>query len=307
MYKDTITLAQLLREVYDDTDLGKSGVNMSKTTKDNMIEKLKAIGKSLGIDVEKYRIKNRYRIPRIIADILQIYLTVDSSKGSFISKINTKQYEKITKEEKIEFLNKVIVTLEDKYKNDENYTNIQHDIEHIKNTVMLEIEFSHGEREVIEDIKREITDKIDLCFREYTDIKPDDGLIRVNDEIYTKSIKFQKITSDEKGRLDVLSEYDKMIFIRHLKERIDQSIEEWKELIRLANEIKNAEIDNIVEVDEDMNNEKFVVEGRELLRRSIDEYKIELMQKYKNKKIEHDEDMEQILKDIKKEIDSRYK
>ena len=98
-----------------------------------------------------------------------------------------------------------------------------------------------------------------------------------------------------------------MIFIRHLKERIDQSIEEWKELIRLANEIKNAEIDNIVEVDEDMNNEKFVVEGRELLRRSIDEYKIESMQKYKNKKIEHDEDMEQILKDIKKEIDSRYK
>ena len=203
--------------------------------------------------------------------------------------------------------NKVIITLEDKYKNDENYTNIQPDIEHIKNTVMLEIEFSHGEREVIEDIKREITDKIDLCFREYTDIKPDDGLIRVNDEIYTKSIKFQKITSDEKGRLDVLSEYDKMIFIRHLKERIDQSIEEWKELIRLANEIKNAEIDNIVEVDEDMNNEKFVVEGRELLRRSIDEYKIESMQKYKNKKIEHDEDMEQILKDIKKEIDSRYK
>ncbi|CEQ16307.1 MULTISPECIES: hypothetical protein [Peptostreptococcaceae] len=307
MYKDTITLAQLLREVYDDTDLGKSGVNMSKTTKDNMIEKLRAIGKSLGIDVEKYRIKNRYKIPRIIADILQIYLTVDSSKGSFISKINTKQYEKITKEEKIEFLNKVIITLEDKYKNDENYTNIQPDIEHIKNTVMLEIEFSHGEREVIEDIKREITDKIDLCFREYTDIKPDDGLIRVNDEIYTKSIKFQKITSDEKGRLDVLSEYDKMIFIRHLKERIDQSIEEWKELIRLANEIKNAEIDNIVEVDEDMNNEKFVVEGRELLRRSIDEYKIESMQKYKNKKIEHDEDMEQILKDIKKEIDSRYK
>ena len=307
MYKDTITLAQLLREVYDDTDLGKSGVNMSKTTKDNMIEKLRAIGKSLGIDVEKYRIKNRYKIPRIIADILQIYLTVDSSKGSFISKINTKQYEKITKEEKIEFLNKVITTLENKYKDDENYINIQHDIEHIKNTVMFEIEFSHGEREVIEEIKREITDKIDLCFREYTDIKPDDGLIRVNDEIYTKSIKFQKITSDEKGRLDVLSEYDKMIFIRHLKERIDQSIEEWKELIRLANEIKNAEIDNIVEVDEDMNNEKFVVEGRELLRRSIDEYKIESMQKYKNKKIEHDEDMEQILKDIKKEIDSRYK
>lgn len=307
MYKDTITLAQLLREVYDDTDLGKSGVNMSKTTKDNMIEKLRAIGKSLGIDVEKYRIKNRYKIPRIIADILQIYLTVDSSKGSFISKINTKQYEKITKNEKIEFLDKVITTLENKYKDDENYINIQHDIEHIKNTVMFEIEFSHGEREVIEEIKREITDKIDLCFREYTDIKPDDGLIRVNDEIYTKSIKFQKITSDEKGRLDVLSEYDKMIFIRHLKERIDQSIEEWKELIRLANEIKNAEIDNIVEVDEDMNNEKFVVEGRELLRRSIDEYKIESMQKYKNKKIEHDEDMEQILKDIKKEIDSRYK
>ena len=307
MYKDTITLAQLLREVYDDTDLGKSGVNMSKTTKDNMIEKLRAIGKSLGIDVEKYRIKNRYKIPRLIADILQIYLTVDSSKGSFISKINTKQYEKITKEEKIEFLNKVIITLEDKYKNDENYINIQHDIEHIKNTVMLEIEFSHGEREVIEDIKREITDKIDLCFREYTDIKPDDGLIRVNDDIYTKNIKFKKITSDEKGRLDVLSQYDKIIFIRHLKERIDQSIEEWKELISLANEIKNDEIDNIVEFDEDVQNNKLIIEGRELLRKSIDEYKKEAIQKYKNKKIEYNKDMEQILKDIKKEIDSKYK
>lgn len=307
MYKDTITLAQLAREVYANTDLGKAGVKMSKTTKDNIIEKLRAISNSLSIDIEKYHIKNTYKIPRIIADILQIYLTVDSSKGSFISKINTKQYEKITKKEKIEFLDKVITTLENKYKDDENYINIQHDIEHIKNTVMFEIEFSHGEREVIEEIKREITDKIDLCFKEYTDIKPDDGLIRVNDEIYTKSIKFERIISDEKGRLDVLSEYDKIIFIRHLKERIDQSIEEWKELIRLANEIKNAEIDNIVEVDEDMNNEKFVVEGRELLRRSIDEYKIESMQKYKNKKIEHDEDMEQILKDIKKEIDSRYK
>lgn len=307
MYKDTITLAQLAREVYANTDLGKAGVNMSKTTKDNIIEKLRAISNSLSIDIEKYHIKNTYKIPRIIADILYIYLTVDSSKGSFISKINTKQYEKITKNEKIEFLDKVITTLENKYKDDENYINIQHDIEHIKNTVMFEIEFSHGEREVIEDIKREITDKIDLCFKEYTDIKPDDGLIRVNDEIYTKSIKFERIISDEKGRLNVLSEYDKIIFIRHLKERIDQSIEEWKELIRLANEIKNAEIDNIVEVDEDMNNEKFVVEGRELLRRSIDEYKIESMQKYKNKKIEHDEDMEQILKDIKKEIDSRYK
>ena len=307
MYKDTITLAQLAREVYANTDLGKAGVKMSKTTKDNIIEKLRAISNSLSIDIEKYHIKNTYKIPRIIADILYIYLTVDSSKGSFISKINTKQYEKITKKEKIEFLDKVITTLENKYKDDENYINIQHDIEHIKNTVMFEIEFSHGEREVIEDIKREITDKIDLCFKEYTDIKPDDGLIRVNDEIYTKSIKFERIISDEKGRLDVLSEYDKIIFIRHLKERIDQSIEEWKELIRLANEIKNAEIDNIVEVDEDMNNEKFVVEGRELLRRSIDEYKIESMQKYKNKKIEHDEDMEQILKDIKKEIDSRYK
>ncbi|HBF6521675.1 TPA: hypothetical protein KRL75_004058 [Clostridioides difficile] len=307
MYKDTITLAQLAREVYANTDLGKAGVKMSKTTKDNIIEKLRAISNSLSIDIEKYHIKNTYKIPRIIADILYIYLTVDSSKGSFISKINTKQYEKITKKEKIEFLDKVITTLENKYKDDENYINIQHDIEHIKNTVMFEIEFSHGEREVIEEIKREITDKIDLCFKEYTDIKPDDGLIRVNDEIYTKSIKFERIISDEKGRLDVLSEYDKIIFIRHLKERIDQSIEEWKELIRLANEIKNDEIDNIVEFDEYVQNNKIIIEGRELLRKSIDEYKKEAIQKYKNKKIEYNKDMEQILKDIKKEIDSKYK
>ena len=103
MYKDTITLAQLAREVYANTDLGKAGVKMSKTTKDNIIEKLRAISNSLSIDIEKYHIKNTYKIPRIIADILYIYLTVDSSKGSFISKINTKQYEKITKRKKLNF------------------------------------------------------------------------------------------------------------------------------------------------------------------------------------------------------------
>lgn len=298
MYKQTITLSQLAKEVYDKTELGKSGVKMTKTSKDNIINKIKDITESLGIDIGKYYIKNQYRIPRIIADILIVYATYDSKKGSIISKIKNNDYKLITKEEKINLLNAMIRNLNERA---ENIEDIKDDIEDIKNKIMFEIEFSHRELESIENMKKDVKDKIDECFKNFMDIGHDNGLIIVNDDIYNKNIEYEKNIPYENRTLDVLSEFDKVIFIRHLKEKIDDAIDEWKELTSIANELKNAEIDDMIDY-----NTNSIIEGKSLLRKSIDEYKKKLIGQYENTKIEYNnEDMKKIIEDIKKDLDSR--
>lgn len=323
MYKDTVTLSSIIKEVYQQKKLIDTDIIFDEDFEKNTKKKLKGIAKGLGIKVENYRVdKNNYKIPKIIADILTIYLTEDSKKGSFISKINNKNFDKITKEEKVEFLNKVVDNLKEKYKNNENYSEVLDSLVEVKYTIINQINFSHGGLELIDEIKKEITDKIDVCFKEFTDIKPDDGLIRVNDRVYIDEIESSKdINIDDLKfgdmNIDLLSNDDKIVFIRHLREMIFQSIEEWNKLRKIANEIKHCKIDEAIECCDDDSEKEFdedeSIEGINLLRISIQEYKKDIIKEYKEKlentykntETASNEEMGQILEDIEKELTSK--
>lgn len=320
MYKDTVTLSSIIKEVYQQKKLIYEDIIFDEDFEKNTKKKLKGIAKGLGIKIENYRVdKNNYKIPKIIADILTIYLTEDSKKGSFISKINNKNFDKITKEEKVEFLNKVVDNLKKKYKNDENYSEVLDSLLEVKWTIINQINFSHGGVELIDEIKKDITDKIDVCFKEFTHIKPDDGIIRVNDRIYIDKIESSKrINIDDLKfsdmNIDLLSNDDKIVFVRYLKEMIFQSIEEWNKLRKIANEIKHCKIDEAVECCDDSSEKQFdeyeSIEGINLLSISIQEYKKEIIKEYeeklentyKKKEIISNEEIGQILEDIKKEL-----
>lgn len=295
MYKDTVTLISIIKEVYEQKKSIDKYIVFDKDFEKNTKKKLNGIAEGLGINIKNYMVgKNNYKIPKIVADILVVYLTEESKKGSFISKINNKDYEKITKKEKVEFLDKIVEDLKEKYKNEENYSEILNSILEIKYVIMNEINFSHGGLELIDEIKKEMIYKIDECFKEFTDIKPDDGLIKVNDRIYLdkeevkKDINIKNLKYNDMN-IDLLSNHDKLVFIKYLKEMIFQSIEEWNELRIIANDIKHSKIDDVIE---DCNNyfektcnDEEIIEGRNLLRMSIDEYKKELIDTYKKEKL----------------------
>ena len=119
--------------------------------------------------------------------------------------------------------------------------------------------------------------------------------------------------------IDLLSNDDKIVFVRYLKEMIFQSIEEWNKLRKIANEIKHCKIDEAVECCDDSSEKQFdeyeSIEGINLLSISIQEYKKEIIKEYeekleniyKKKEIISNEEIGQILEDIKKELYAKNK
>ena len=119
--------------------------------------------------------------------------------------------------------------------------------------------------------------------KKLTQISDIDGMIIVNDSI-KKGVPSVEYNNNREAytSVDVLSYSDRLTFIEYLDDMINQTFEQWHRLIAIANEIKNAEIDDIVENDfnNEINKNEEVISRYRLLREAIKDYNSELKRKY---------------------------
>lgn len=118
-----VNLNTILRDIYDERNKGLNirkdiyESNYENFKKDN-IKKLKKISYAMGIDISNYKINKNYEIPEIVGDVFKVYLTENSGKNTFISKIINKKFEDISYEEKKKFIRKVTKKLQETGKYD---------------------------------------------------------------------------------------------------------------------------------------------------------------------------------------------
>lgn len=276
-----VKLSDILKEIYEEKNNGvnfgtNADLNFNNFKKD-YTKKLKKITKGLGIDISNYMDeKNGYKIPEIIADIFKLYLQEESSKGSFVSKIINNKMEKITVEEKKEFLKKTVNELKknNKYNNDE--------LDNFYKSNLIDIEYNDKVVKKISETKNRINKIIENELKKLTQISDIDGMIIVNDSIKKGVPSVEYNNREAYTSVDVLSYSDRLTFIEYLDDMINQTFEQWHRLIAIANEIKNAEIDDIVENDfnNEINKNEEVISRYRLLREAIKDYNSELKRKY---------------------------
>lgn len=299
-----VTLGQIFKEMFEKRDKLTATDDYETFKKDNT-KKLKAIMKSLGIDISNYMSeKNEYKIPEIVADIFKIFLSENSSKGSTVSKIKSGKISTITSEEKKRFLEVVIERLKDtnKYNNNE--------LEEFFEFKIHEVDYNDEVLEQLSTIKKKINSNIDYQINRLTQINELDGLIIVNDKINEqidfKGINFQDIEYENDDMLrepDVLSEADRIVLSQYLSKMLDETLDNWNKVVRIANNIKNASIDD--EADDIFNNKNIddnsVLSGKKLLEEAIKDFEEELKKVYRGKEqFECDEETEEFLKNLNK-------
>lgn len=247
--------------------------------------------KGLGVDISKFRVGTEaYKIPEIAADIFKVYLTLDSSKGSIISKIKTGKIDKISKEERKELVSIMKERIKATNKYDEKIIDEFFKYEDEK------LEYNKRVSEKLSEIKVEINDKIDTEITEFTQISKLDGFIVVNDNINNTAENFEH-KYHKFNDPDVLSEDDRLILCEYLISMIDETLENWRRLNSIASTVKIESIS-----DEEFMDETKVLCGDELLKEAIIDYKKEIERKHTPLETLSDNEIEEtgkILEEIK--------
>lgn len=311
---ECVNLNTILREIYDERnkelDISKDlyESNYENFKKDN-IRKLKKISSAMGIDISNYKINKNYEIPELVGDIFKIYLTENSGKNTFISKIINEKFEDISYEEKKEFISKVAKRLQETGKYDKEAL-IEFELYKI-----LEIENNVLLKKSIDNMIKNSSNLIEKRCRKFLDFNEKNGLLIVNDKIHEivrdvdKEIKDMK-NSNDSIYIDILNYDDKQILLNYLYKMIEDTINNWERLIEIANEERHIEEDN--NIDEEFYNntehkQKFQ-NPKELLNRAIKIYNDELNSKSKKKnEISNDFWMESIIEEIGKELEEKNK
>lgn len=310
-----VNLNTILRDIYDERNKGLNirkdiyESNYENFKKDN-IKKLKKISYAMGIDISNYKINKNYEIPEIVGDVFKVYLTENSGKNTFISKIINKKFEDISYEEKKKFIRKVTKKLQETGKYDEK------NLIEFESCKIIEIENSVILKNSIDNIIKNSSNLIEERCRKFLEFNEKNGLLIVNDKIHEIfSYDFNKEIVDMKNSdnmlyIDILNYDEKQILLNHLYKMIEDTINNWERLIRIANEEKHIEQDN--EIDEEFfyNKEykpKFQT-PRELLDIAIEIYNDELIRGFQKKnEISDDFDMKLIMEELKRELEEKNK
>lgn len=259
---------------------------------------IKKLCEALDIDIQLYKVDdNRYEIPYLLGEILKIYLLQDSKKGSIISKIKAKSYDKITYEEKVNFIDEVTELLKKEHSNDE----ITPIVEWLKKKWKVQGKINKDIKELAEDTKIVVNNFIDTLVTKITGITDIDGLVSLtqyrireleetDDNIsmgeFIEKIKYNRIPHKESLTFD-----DKVILIDYLKYWILDNMKDFLYIVEDFSQIR--------EVDSSEHSPKDYQDSKVLLKESINEYRDMIKEQLMPKKLPPNNE-DEIMKEIKK-------
>lgn len=277
-----VALNEILMELYaqrENIDINEIETTVSpyKDFAKDTTKKLKEILKALKCDIEQFKNdNNRYDIPVVVAEILKIYLSEDSGKGSYISKIKRKKFFEIEFEEKINFINKVAEQLREKYEEDSNKENVFKEIDDLEKRWIGEAQYSEVVKDEVIETESIINMIMEACMFKVASISELDGLVTVDNG---KNIDYPEeeildiINSEDRVELPYsakLSYQDRLELLKYFKVFFINNIKEWKKIVDIASELRQYN------VEDDAINKSGLISSDELLKSAINEYEEEI-------------------------------
>lgn len=236
--------------------------------------KLNEICLALNCDLEDFKNDNgTFDLPIVVAEIFKVYLLEKSSKGSFISKLRGRKLSDITFEEKIYFINKVKVNLKEKYNSDEMNKEIDSEVEEIFSVLLDKAKYGEKVEEIIETTQLFTNLLIEASIVKLSGINKLDGFVSV---INPKRIDFNNIDMDEEVKKirdtkvkinQKLTIEDKIELMQYLEVFLKEKIEEWWEIVNIAGEIREADVEEYKFENRNM------MKSKEIVNLAISEYK----------------------------------
>ncbi|MDR3596446.1 hypothetical protein [Clostridium sp.] len=260
--------------------------------------KIKELCEALDIDLQLYKEDDElYNIPYILGEILKIYLKQDGKKGSIISNIKNKNFEKITYEEKIKFIDKFAEELKDQL-NDNEIISV---VEWLKNNLKVKGKFNEDIKELAEGTKIVVNNFIDALVAKITGVKETDGVAffnqyrmidlekideKISVEELVEKLKYNKIPHKETLTFD-----DKEVLVDYLKYWIINNMSDFLHIVNAFSELR--------EEDSSEHSQKDYKDSGELLKESINDYKDMIKEQLIPKKLPPD-NIDKIMDELRK-------
>ncbi|MFR1824331.1 MAG: hypothetical protein ACLSXJ_13315 [Clostridium saudiense] len=277
-----VALNEILMELYAkreniEIDEIETKVSPYKDFAKDATKKLKEILKALKCDIEQFKNdNNRYDIPVVVAEILKIYLSEDSGKGSYISKIKRKKFFEIEFEEKINFIKKVAEQLREKYAEDSNKEKVFKEIDDLEKIWIGEAKYSEVVKDEVIETESIVNMIMEACMFKVASISELDGLVTVdngNSADYSEEEILEIINSEDRVELPYsakLSYQDRLELLKYFKVFLINNIKEWKKIVDIASELRQYN------VEDDAINKSGLISSDELLKSAINEYEEEI-------------------------------
>lgn len=277
-----VALNEILMELYAkreniEIDEIETKVSPYKDFAKDTTKKLKEILKALKCDIEQFKNdNNRYDIPVVVAEILKIYLSEDSGKGSYISKIKRKKFFEIEFEEKINFIKKVAEQLREKYAEDSNKEKVFKEIDDLEKIWIGEAKYSEVVKDEVIETESIVNMIMEACMFKVASISELDGLVTVdngNSADYSEEEILEIINSEDRVELPYsakLSYQDRLELLKYFKVFLINNIKEWKKMVDIASELRQYN------VEDDAINKSGLISSDELLKSAINEYEEEI-------------------------------
>ena len=313
--KKTVALNEIFMELYAKKenisikDIQTGDTPYKNFVKDNT-KKLKETFNAIKCDIEQFKNgKDRYDLPIVVAEIFKIYLTEESGKGSYISKLKNRRFLDITIEEKVDFINKVTDRLREIYKGDIDEQKVHRELEDLHRRWLGEANYSEEVKAKILDTELCTNLLIESAMIHVGSISELDGLITVNNEKLYADIEedmFEKINEVDNVKTsysEKLTHDDRLELLTYLKYFIIKNIKEWRKIVDIAWELRE---DNITE--SALENEE-ILASKDLVKLAIQEYEDEVKENMKpNVVVKHSpEEMKKILEEIRQNLENRKK
>lgn len=277
-----VALNEILMELYAqreniEIDEIETKVSPYKDFAKDTTKKLKEILKALKCDIEQFKNdNNRYDIPVVVAEILKIYLSEDSGKGSYISKIKRKKFFEIEFEEKINFINKVAEQLREKYAEDSNKEKVFKEIDDLEKIWIGEAQYSEVVKDEVIETESIVNMIMEACMFKVASISELDGLVTVdngNSADFSEEEILEIINSEDRVELPYsakLSYQDRLELLKYFKVFFINNIKEWKKIVDIASGLRQYN------VEDDAINKSGLISSDELLKSAINEYEEEI-------------------------------
>lgn len=283
----TVALNEILMELYAERE--KIDIKEIETTvspyKDfakDTTNKLKDIFKALKCDIEQFKNDNGwYDLPIVVAEIFRVYLTEDSRKGSYISKLKNKKFLEISFNEKINFINKVVEQLREKYKDNSNNEKILKEINDLEKSWLGEVQYSEAVKNEVIETESIVNMIMEACMFKVGSISELDGLVTVDSGKGTECSEeeiLEIINSEDMPKLPyraTLKYEDRLELLKYFKVFLINNIKEWKKIVDIASELRQRN------VEDDAINKSGLISSDELLKSAINEYEEEIKEKMK--------------------------
>ncbi|MDU8966661.1 MAG: hypothetical protein E7H39_12450 [Clostridium sp.] len=305
--KEKISLNEVLKDVYinkvgRDIFRGEMQDNAYKSFVKDSTKKLKEICKVLKCDFESFKNdKDRFELPVVVAEIFRVYLSEESGKGSFISKLKGKKFASITFEEKRNFIEKVRASVEGKYKDDKLKNSIYKEIEEVCRNLLDEALYNEKVKDVITNTQFFSNILIEASIVKLSGINELEGFVSVmnpkkldlnNSEIEAELKKVRETKIEISNKLTI---EDKIELMEYLEVFLREKIKEWIEIVNIAGEIREQDVEDYKFEKRDM------MKSKDLVNLAISDYKEKLEEERLPKlKYHHTkEEIKNIIEEIK--------